>query len=105
MPDNPLKILLVGDNPGDARSIEKILSESAAHKYGFACTQRLDLALEQVAQHEIDVILPGLTLPDSSGSHVFERMHAQSPAVPTVVLTASDVETLATEAVQREGSW
>ena len=72
MPDKPIKILLVEDNPGDARLIKETLSESAAGQFELACTERLDLALEHVAQHEIDVVLLDLTLPDSSGLNTFE---------------------------------
>jgi len=42
-----------------------------------------------------------LTLPDSSGLYTFERMHARAPAVPTIVLTGLDVESLGTEAMQK----
>jgi len=101
MPDKPIKILLVEDNPGDARLIKETLSEAAADQFEFACAERLDLALEHVAQHDFDVILLDLTLPDSSGLHTFERMHAQAPMVPTIVLTGLDVETLGTDAVQK----
>jgi len=101
MPDKPIKILLVEDNPGDARLIKETLSEAAADQFEFTCVERLDLALEHVAHHQFDVVLLDLTLPDSSGIHTFERMHAQAPAIPTIVLTGMDVEILGTEAVQK----
>ena len=101
MPDKPIKILLVEDNPGDARLIKETLSEAAADQFEIVCTERLDLALAHIAQYECDVILLDITLPDSSGLHTFERMHAQAPSVPTIVLTGLDVETLGTEAVQK----
>ncbi len=101
MPDQPIKILLVEDNPGDARLTKETLSEAAVGQFELACAERLDLALEHVAQHEIDVILLDLTLPDSSGLQTFERMHAQAPKIPTIVLTGMDVETLGIEAVQK----
>jgi len=101
MPTKPIRILLVEDNPGDARLIKETLSDAAANQFELACTERLDLALEHVAQHEYDVILLDLTLPDSSGLHTFERMHAQAPTVPTIVLTGLDIETLGIEAMQK----
>ena len=101
MPDKPIKILLVEDNPGDARLIKESLSESAADQFEFVCIERLDLALEHVAQHEFDIILLDLTLPDSSGLNTFERMLAQAPTVPTIVLTGLDVEALGAEAVHK----
>ena len=101
MPEKPINILLVEDNPGDARLTKETLSEAAAGQFELACTERLDSALDHVAQHEIDVILLDLTLLDSSGLQTFERMHAQAPTIPTIVLTAMDIETLGMEAVQK----
>jgi len=101
MPIKPIKILLVEDNPGDARLIKETLSEAAADQFELTCTERLDLALEHVAQNEFDVVLLDLTLPDSSGLNTFERMHAQAPTIPTIVLTGLDVQTLGTEALQK----
>jgi len=101
MPTKPIRILLVEDNPGDARLIKETLSDAAADQFELDFTERLDLALEQVAQHEYDVVLLDLTLPDSSGLQTFERMHAQAPTVPTIVLTGLNVESLGTEAVQK----
>ena len=101
MPTKPIRILLVEDNPGDARLIMETLSDAAADQFELACTDRLKLALEHVAQHECDVVLLDLTLPDSSGLNTFERMHAQAPALPTIVLTGLDVETLGIEALQK----
>ena len=101
MPDNPIRILLVEDNPGDARLTRETLSEAADGRFELSCTGRLDLALEHVASHETDVILLDLTLPDSSGLQTFERLHAQAPAIPMIVLTGMDVESLGMEAVQK----
>ena len=101
MPTKPIRILLVEDNPGDARLIKETLSDAAAGHFELICTERLEVALEHVGQHEFDVILLDLSLPDSSGLHTFERMHAQAPMIPTIVLTGIDVETLGTEAVQK----
>ena len=101
MSDNQIKILLVEDNPGDARLIEEILSVAGTGRFEIVCAERLDLALEQIAQHPFDVVLLDLTLPDSLGLNTFERMHSHAPAVPIIVLTGLDVETLGTEAVQK----
>ena len=101
MPTKPIKSLLVEDNPGDAGLIKETLSEAATDRFEIACAERLDLALEHVAQGEFDVILLDLTLPDSSGLQTFERLHAQASTIPTIVLTGLDVESLGIEAVQK----
>ena len=101
MSDNVTKILLVEDNPGDAKLLKEILSDGGADQFEFTCADRLDLAMEHVARHECDLVLLDLSLPDSSGIHTFEKFHAQAPALPTIVLTGMDVEKLGTEAVQK----
>ena len=45
MLDNVVKILLVEDNPGDARLLMEILSDNGNDQFEFACAERLDLAL------------------------------------------------------------
>ena len=101
MSEKPKKILLVEDNPGDTRLLKETLSEATTDLFELVCVERLDSALELVGREVFDLILLDLTLPDSSGLQTFERMHAQIPAVPTIVLTGLDVESLGTEAVKK----
>ena len=101
MIDNVVKILLVENNSGDATLLKEFLSDTAGDRFEFTCTERLDLALEYVAQHECDLVLLDLTLPDSSGIHTFDKLHAHAPGIPTIVLTGMDAETLGTEAVHK----
>ncbi len=100
MLDKPIKVLLVEDNPGDARLIKETLSAPTADQFELVHSECLDSALKLVGRKVFDLILLDLTLPDSSGLPTFERMHAQAPTVPTIVLTGLDVETLGTQAVQ-----
>ena len=101
MPVNTIKILLVEDNPGDARLISETLSESYADQFELFYSEHLEAASNLVRREVFDLILLDLTLPDSSGLHTFERMHAQAPMVPIIVLTGLDVESLGTEAVKK----
>ena len=101
MPDKPIKILLVEDNPGDARLIREALSEADPNHFQIVNSERLDSALKAVRHEDFDIVLLDLSLPDSSGLHTFEEMHAQAPWVPVVVLTGLDIESFATEAVQQ----
>jgi signal transduction histidine kinase len=94
------KILLIEDNPGDARLIREMLTESIGARFHLECVERLSAGLERLAQGGIDVVLLDLSLPDSQGLDTFLSTHAQVPRVPIVVLTGFDDELLAAKAVQ-----
>jgi MinD-like ATPase involved in chromosome partitioning or flagellar assembly/FixJ family two-component response regulator len=99
----PMKILLVEDNPGDVRLIRETLAEAE----NFACqmvhVDRLAEALQRLRAEHFDVVLLDLSLPDSRGLSTIIHTHEQAPSVPIVVLTGLDDEALAVSAV-REGA-
>ncbi|MBI2953370.1 MAG: diguanylate cyclase [Chloroflexi bacterium] len=95
-----IKILLVEDNPGDARLIQGALAEAGAAQFELAHCQRLGDALERLDREPYDVILLDLSLPDGHGIDTLVRAHEQAPGVPIVVLTGLDDETLALKTLQ-----
>jgi two-component sensor histidine kinase/CheY-like chemotaxis protein len=103
MEDEHIKILLVEDNPGDARLIREMLSGARSAKFDLKWADKLSTGLECLAAGEVDVLLLDLLLPDSHGFNTFAKAYAQAPEIPTVVLTGLDDETLAVKAV-REGA-
>ena len=98
-PGKPIQILLVEDNPGDARLIRETLSVTDANQFELVYAERLDSALERVDLGDVDLVLLDLTLPDSSGLVTLTRMQAHAPVVPIIVLTGLDDENLALAAV------
>ena len=103
MSDEPVKILLVDDNPHDARLIKEMLSEVETLNFTIQYAERLEDALISVAKNSFDVVLLDLMLPDSQGLDTFLRMYEKAPWLPTVVLTGLSDETMAANAV-REGA-
>ena len=103
MSDDPLKVLLIEDNPGDTRLIQEMLAEVRGAPFDLECTDRLSTGLERLAGGDIGLILLDLSLPDSWGLDTFAEVHAQASQVPIIVLTFLDDEALAVEAV-REGA-
>jgi len=101
MTDKPIKVLLVEDNPGDARLIEELLSEVRGTTFDFVCVDRLATGLARLAAGGIDLTLLDLGLPDSSGLDTFISAYAQSPQVPIIVLSGLDDEALAVDSVRR----
>ncbi|MBA3539525.1 MAG: response regulator [Deltaproteobacteria bacterium] len=93
-------ILLVEDNPGDARLIREVLAEGTPFGHELTHVDRLKLGLERLAAHAVDVVLLDLSLPDARGLEGLRRAHASFPLIPIVVLTGVNDEALALEALQ-----
>jgi diguanylate cyclase (GGDEF)-like protein/PAS domain S-box-containing protein len=101
MPKKSIKILLlVEDNPGDARLLREMLNEQGAQRTEMTHVERLSDAEKHLAEHNVDIILLDLGLPDAHGLGAVRRAHAAAPHVPLVVLTGLDDEALATQALQ-----
>ena len=88
-------VLLIEDNPGDARLIREMLAEHPQAPFRLDCADRLSRALEMLAAGEVRLILLDLSLPDSHGLDTFAKVYAHSPKVPIIVLTGNDDQTVA----------
>ncbi|GAB1540452.1 hypothetical protein NUACC21_31210 [Scytonema sp. NUACC21] len=96
-----MKVLLVEDNPGDVRLLQEFLWEVPAVEFLLQQAQKLDEALKYLEEESFDVILLDLLLPDSEGLETFVKIHRQAPAIPVIVLTGFDDETVALNAMQQ----
>ena len=93
-------ILLVEDNPGDARLIQEYLSETAALHSTVTHAARLSEAFDQLALRPFDVVLLDLTLPDSSGIKSVNRIVSKADGAAVVVLSGRDDDQLVALALQ-----
>jgi signal transduction histidine kinase len=98
--DAPVRILLVEDNPGDARLLRYTLQEAQSLRFELVHASRLAQALDLVRAEPADVVLLDLSLPDAHGMDTVARMLEAAPAVPIIVLTGLADETVAVHAVQ-----
>jgi len=96
----PITVLLVEDNPGDARLILELLEEVQAQAFDLERVGRLDHALSRLSRTGVDVVLLDLGLPDSQGLETFVRARRSAPEEPIVVISGLDDERLALEAVR-----
>jgi len=94
------RLLLVEDNPGDARLIREMLNEQGSHNTELTHVQCMSEAEQHLAQHAVDFILLDVDLPDAQGLQAVRRAHGAAPHVPLVVLTGLDDESLAAQALQ-----
>jgi len=95
-----LRILLVEDNPGDARLTRELLLESGALDFDMAHVTTLGEALQRLAAESFDIVLLDLSLGDAQGLETVVRVHQRFPLVPVIVLSGLDDEGKAVEAVQ-----
>ncbi|NOR05156.1 MAG: response regulator [Deltaproteobacteria bacterium] len=96
-----IKVLLVEDNPGDARLIQEMVSEVGGAAFDLEHVGSLLTGLKHlVAAGDIDLVLLDLGLPDSSGFDTFTGLQAQAPGVAIVVLTGLEDETIKNKALQ-----
>ncbi|MGD1713655.1 GGDEF domain-containing response regulator [Dapis sp. BLCC M172] len=96
-----LNTLLVEDNPGDAFLIKQLLKIESSLNFNVAHCDRLSLAIKQLNEEKIDVILLDLGLPDSQGFETISHMIEIAPNIPIIVLTGRDDEDFSVQVVQK----
>ncbi len=96
----PLNVLLVEDNPGDARLLEESLLEEAGDIFRLLWVKDLASAQEKISKELIDAVLLDLNLPDSKGVPTFEAMHSAAPEIPILVLTGLEDDEIGLRTIQ-----
>jgi DNA-binding response OmpR family regulator len=95
-----IQVLLVEDDPEDARLFQAMLAQDAANEFQLARVGRLAEAEGSLTRQSYDLILSDLGLPDSQGLPTFLSLRAQAPKLPIVVLSGLEDEEFAVKAVQ-----
>lgn len=97
-----VKVLLIEDNPGDARLIQDMLSDAKTTEFALEWRQTLSGGLKSLGENGYDAVLLDLGLPDSPQRSVtFTRVQTTAPAMPIIILTGLDDDTFAVTAVKR----
>jgi two-component system cell cycle response regulator len=100
MNQNTIRILLIEDNPGDAKVIAQILSDAGNGRFALEHAKNLQGGLDILKGNHIDVLLLDLGLPGSSGFETVSKMRAAAPNVPVIVLTGTDVPQTILESIK-----
>src|SRR5580704_5229431 len=93
-------LLIIEDNPGDARLLQEMLREDGAYRAELILASTMGEAEKCLTEHAVDIILLDLGLPDSQGLAAIRRTRAAAPSIPLVVLTGMDDEELAALSLQ-----
>jgi signal transduction histidine kinase len=99
----PLKILLIEDNLAEARLLQEFIKLTKSQKFSLVHVKRLQDGIKQLNSEKYDIILLDLTLPDSEGLSSIPKLIEKDPRICIIVLTNTNDEELAIEAV-REGA-
>jgi len=98
---NPIRVLVVEDNPADADLVRIALDEHEPGKYAIVHVRQLKAAIEQLSRDRTDVVLLDLGLPDADGLETLERIRATRPGTPVVVLTGRADRATGLAAIER----
>ena len=104
---NTRRILLVQENAADARAVRDALTNSSPYALGVEWVRRCSQAVELLTgdatrgAEGFAAVLVDLFLSDSNGLDTFDRLFKAAPQVPILVLSSSQNECIAREAVQR----
>jgi len=93
-----ISLLLIEDNPGDARLVREVLRETP--EIDIHTVDCIALGIEYLNSNHADVVLLDLGLPDSRGLDSLRAVIDVAPHVPVVVLTGQDDETLGQTAIR-----
>jgi DNA-binding response OmpR family regulator len=81
------KILLIEDNPGDARLIQEMLNEITTFHYVLITAQALKEGCKHLQTENFILILLDLNLPDSSGKDTFDKVLKCGGQTPIVLVS------------------
>ncbi|MEO9525330.1 sigma-54-dependent transcriptional regulator [Marinobacter alexandrii] len=98
--ENRPSVLLVEDSPSNAMVYQSYLQSD----YSVRVTHTGSEALEQLAQNNFDVLITDVRLPDMSGLSILDKVQAETPLLPVIVITAHGSVDMVVDAMQRGAS-
>lgn len=96
-----IDVLLVEDNPGDARLVQEMLQESGPDDFALIHVSTVRDGVEHLTGGDrFDAVLLDLSLPDETGMDTVRRIQAAAGRASVVVMTGAGDEELGVSAMQ-----
>lgn len=99
--DDMSNLLLILGDPTDAKVIREAFARTKDTRYAVECVRTLSEGIERLNKTGIDAVLLDLDLPDSQGIETLDKLLLAVPGVPVLIISDSDDEDLARQAVKR----
>ena len=94
------RILLIEDNPADARLTRELLHESGTLSFELVDIATFEGGCTRLGAERFDVILLDLSLGDASGIPMVTRLCTENPTLPLIVLSGLEDQATALAAIQ-----
>jgi two-component system cell cycle response regulator len=97
-----IRVLLVEDNPADARWVREMLGEDTAGEFDLLHVPTLREAVDHLAAHgnSLDAVLLDLSLPDETGLNTLQRVLTVAHTAVVIVMTGQGDERVGLAAMQ-----
>lgn len=99
MNKNKMRILLIEDNPLDARLVKEYLEDFGLESNQLINDGTLSTAIQKLAEDKFDIILLDLNLPDSVGYETFNKINRFAKDTPIILFTSVDDEELVAKVI------
>ncbi len=99
MINRKINILLIEDNPADARLIEEYLEVAEDFNCNLLFANSLSSGLDIILKNNLDLLLLDLSLPDSQGLDTVKKVLDKKLNLPIVILTGLDDKQKAKSAI------
>jgi diguanylate cyclase (GGDEF)-like protein/PAS domain S-box-containing protein len=100
-PHHTSHVLVITNDSRDLRIIRESLAGPEFESLELEWASSLYAGVERLKSLSANAVILDLSLPDSQGVQTFERVLQAAPGVPILILSGSEEEDLAREAVQR----
>src|SRR5690242_8130571 len=94
-----MQVLMIEDNENDFFLVNHSFTKDADVKIQWRRT--FNEGLVYLRANGVDVLLLDLGLPDANGLDALERLQREFPSLPIIILSATDEDEVALEAVRR----
>ncbi|MBJ6138927.1 sigma-54-dependent transcriptional regulator [Marinobacter litoralis] len=93
-------VLLIEDSPSNAMVYQSYLQSDYAVRVAHTGAE----ALEHLANHDFDVLITDVRLPDMSGLNILDKVKNDRPLLPVIVITAHGSVDMVVDAMHRGAS-
>jgi len=94
-------VLLIESDPADVRLISKALTTASQDGFKIECVSKLSRGLERIRTGGVRAIIVDMEMPDGQGIATFEKLLSAAPHIPILILSGTEDESAARQAVER----